>query len=315
MKRYFLFDLDGTVADNGEGILKSAQYALDAFGIHNEPEERLRRFVGPPLHESFMELYGFSREQAFAAVEKYRERYRGKGVYENQLYPGMGALLERLSQQAVVCLATSKPEVFARTILETRQVLPCFQVVVGAELDGSRTDKAEVIQAVLEKLGHPPKEQAVMIGDRKHDILGAKKVGLESIGVQYGFAPPGELEEAGAEWIVPTVADLEKLCLSLCGAGIRRRGKWQRKCWLWWTCRTTSSPEAWAPQRPRPLCPRWWRKSRGSGGRCSTPRTPTGRITSPNPGGAKPAGGALPEGHLGLAAGAPGGGGARQHPH
>ena len=138
---------------------------------------------------------------------------------ENQLYPGMGALLERLSQQAVVCLATSKPEVFARTILETRQVLPCFQVVVGAELDGSRTDKAEVIQAVLEKLGHPPKEQAVMIGDRKHDILGAKKVGLESIGVQYGFAPPGELEEAGAEWIVPTVADLEKLCLSLCGAG------------------------------------------------------------------------------------------------
>ena len=211
MKRYFLFDLDGTVADNGEGILKSAQYALDAFGIHNEPEERLRRFVGPPLHESFMELYGFSREQAFAAVEKYRERYRGKGVYENQLYPGMGALLERLSQRAVVCLATSKPEVFARTILETRQVLPCFRVVVGAELDGSRTDKAEVIQAVLEKLGHPPKEQAVMIGDRKHDILGAKKVGLESIGVQYGFAPPGELEEAGAEWIVPTVADLEKL--------------------------------------------------------------------------------------------------------
>ena len=219
MKRYFLFDLDGTVADNGEGILQSAQYALDAFGIHNEPVERLRRFVGPPLYESFMELYGFSKEQAFAAVEKYRERYRVKGVYENQLYPGMQELLARLSQRAVVCLATSKPEVFARTILETRQVLPCFQVVVGAQLDGSRTDKAEVIGEVLRQLDHPPKEQAVMIGDRKHDILGAQKAGLDSIGVEYGFAPPGELAEAGAQWIVPTVAELEKLCLSLCGAG------------------------------------------------------------------------------------------------
>ena len=217
--RYLLFDLDGTITDPKVGITTCVQYALDSFGIHEPDLDKLEPFIGPPLKASFMEFYSFDDRQAQAAVEKYRERYRGKGVYENQLYPGMGALLERLSQQAVVCLATSKPEVFARTILETRQVLPCFQVVVGAELDGSRTDKAEVIQAVLEKLGHPPKEQAVMIGDRKHDILGAKKVGLESIGVQYGFAPPGELEEAGAEWIVPTVADLEKLCLSLCGAG------------------------------------------------------------------------------------------------
>lgn len=216
MKRYFLFDLDGTVADNGEGILKSAQHALDSFGIHNQPEELLRRFVGPPLHQSFMELYGFSRDQAFAAVEKYRERYRVKGVYENHLYPGMAQLLERLSQRAAVCLATSKPEVFARTILEMQQVLPCFQVVVGAELDGSRTDKAEVIRAVLEQLGNPPKEQAVMVGDRKHDILGAQAVGLESIGVGYGYAPAGELEDAGAHWIVPTVEELERLCLSLC---------------------------------------------------------------------------------------------------
>lgn len=219
MKRYFLFDLDGTIADNGEGILKSAQYALDAFGIHNEPEERLRRFVGPPLHQSFMEFYGFSQEQAFAAVEKYRERYRVKGVYENQLYPGVRALVEELSRRAKVCLATSKPEVFARKILEMQQVLPCFDVVVGAELDGSRTDKVEVIQAVLKALGDPPKEQVVMVGDRKHDILGAKALSLQSIGVEYGFAPPGELEEAGADWIVPTVEGLQTLCLSLCGAG------------------------------------------------------------------------------------------------
>ena len=163
MKRYFLFDLDGTVADNGEGILKSAQYALDAFGIHGEPEERLRRFVGPPLHESFMEFYGFSRDQAFAAVEKYRERYRVKGVYENRLYPGMKQLLETLSQKAAVCLATSKPEVFAKVILDMGGVLPCFQVVVGAELDGSRTHKAEVIEAVLDRL---PTARATQTDDR-----------------------------------------------------------------------------------------------------------------------------------------------------
>ena len=216
MKQYFLFDLDGTIADNGEGILKSAQYALDAFGIHNQPEAKLRQFVGPPLDESFRELYGFSQEQALEAVKKYRERYHVKGVYENKLYPGVAHLVKTLSQRGSVCLATSKPEVFARKILEMQGILPNFQVVVGAELDGTRTNKAEVIQAVLEQLGAPPKSQAVMIGDRKHDILGAKAVGLESIGVEYGFAPEGELQAAGADWIVPTVEALEKLCLSLC---------------------------------------------------------------------------------------------------
>ena len=219
MKRYFLFDLDGTLADNGEGILKSAQYALDFFGIHNEPQERLRAFVGPPLDESFRELYGFSQEKAWEAVAKYRERYAVKGVFENHLYPGVREGLERLSQRAVLCLATSKPEVFARLILEMNGILPLFQVVVGAQLDGSRTHKAEVIGAVLEQLGHPPKGQAVMAGDRKHDILGAKKAGVQSIAVEYGFAPPGELAAAGADWIVPTVAELEELCLALCQEG------------------------------------------------------------------------------------------------
>ena len=216
MKRYFLFDLDGTVADNGEGILKSAQYALDHFGIHDQPEEKLRQFVGPPLDQSFREIYGFSQEQALQAVAKYRERYATQGVLENQLYPGIRHLLEALEGRGMRCLATSKPEVFARRILEMQGVLPLFDVVVGAELDGTRTDKCQVIQAVLEQLGNPPLDQAVMIGDRKHDILGAKAAGLESVGVEYGFAPPGELEEAGADWIVPTVEELERLCLILC---------------------------------------------------------------------------------------------------
>lgn len=215
MKRYVLFDLDGTVADNGEGICKSAQYALDFFGIHHEPVENLRRFVGPPLQESFQVLYGFSPEEAKAAVEKYRERYRVKGVYENKLYPGIPALLEELSRRAVVCLATSKPEVFSRKILEMGDVLPYFTRAVGSELDGRRTDKAEVIQEVLRQLGNPDRAQAVMVGDRKHDILGAKACGVESIGVAYGFAPERELEEAGADHIVPTVEALRGLLWQL----------------------------------------------------------------------------------------------------
>lgn len=215
MKRYVLFDLDGTVADNGEGICKSAQYALDFFGIHHEPLENLRRFVGPPLQESFQVLYGFSPEEAKIAVEKYRERYRVKGVYENKLYPGIPALLEELSRRATVCLATSKPEVFSRKILEMGGVLPYFTRVVGSELDGRRTDKAEVIQEVLRQLGNPDRAQAVMVGDRKHDILGAKACGLESIGVEYGFAPERELEEAGADHIVPTVEALRGLLWQL----------------------------------------------------------------------------------------------------
>lgn len=215
MKRYVLFDLDGTVADNGEGICKSAQYALDFFGIHHEPVENLRRFVGPPLQESFQVLYGFSPEKAKIAVEKYRERYRVKGVYENKLYPGIPALLEELSHRAAVCLATSKPEVFSRKILEMGGVLPYFTRAVGSELDGRRTDKAEVIQEVLRQLGNPDRAQAIMVGDRKHDILGARACGVESIGVEYGFAPERELEEAGADHIVPTVEALRGLLWQL----------------------------------------------------------------------------------------------------
>ncbi len=215
MKRYVLFDLDGTVADNGEGICKSAQYALDFFGIHHEPVENLRRFVGPPLQESFQVLYGFSPEKAKIAVEKYRERYRVKGVYENKLYPGIPALLEELSHRAAVCLATSKPEVFSRKILEMGGVLPYFTRAVGSELDGRRTDKAEVIQEVLRQLGDPDRAQAIMVGDRKHDILGARACGVESIGVEYGFAPERELEEAGADHIVPTVEALRGLLWQL----------------------------------------------------------------------------------------------------
>ncbi len=217
MKKYFLFDLDGTITDTGKGIMKSAQYALDEFGFFHEPKEKLRRFVGPPLDQSFREFYGLSQEQALAAVEKYRERYREKGVFESPLYPGMKELLEELSDKAALCLATSKPLYFARQILEMRGITSYFTLTAGANLDGTMTDKAQVIGEALRQLGNPPREEAVMIGDRRQDIVGAKAQGLETIGVRYGYSEAGELESAGAFRIVPTVEALRELCLMLCG--------------------------------------------------------------------------------------------------
>lgn len=216
MKKYFLFDLDGTIADTGEGITKSVQYALDYYGIYNEPEESLKRFVGPPLHKSFEMFFGFSPSQAMEAVEKYRERYREKGVYESPLYPGMKGLLEELSRKATLCIATSKPEHFANKILELRDVKKYFTVIVGANMDGTRTDKAEVISEVLNRLKNPPLSHVVMIGDREHDIIGASTCGLESVGVKYGFSVEGELERAGAAHVVSEVSELQELCLRMC---------------------------------------------------------------------------------------------------
>lgn len=215
MKKYFLFDLDGTITDTGEGIMKSAQYALDGFGICNEPEKNLKRFVGPPLDYSFMNFYGLTEEQAWQAVDKYRERYREKGVFESPLYPGMDELLAELSGSVSVCLATSKPIYFAEQIIKMREIDKYFTVVVGANLDGTMTDKAQVIGEVLRQLGSPDKSEVIMIGDRRQDVIGAKLQEIECIGVKYGYSEPDELKSAGADYIVETPVELKELCRSL----------------------------------------------------------------------------------------------------
>ena len=198
MKKWFLFDLDGTLTDNSEGIIKSARFALEKFGILDAPDSTLRRFIGPPLHQSFMEFYGFSEEKAFEAVDLYRVRYREKGVHENNLFPGLKEMLENLREKgAGLCVATSKPLVFTEMILKQHGIYDLFAHVVGANLDGSMTDKTEVIGEVLRRIGHTG-EEAVMVGDRSFDIVGANNCGLKSVGVYFGFAEPGELEAAGA---------------------------------------------------------------------------------------------------------------------
>ena len=215
MSTWFLFDLDGTLTDNSEGIIKSARFALDRMGYPNEPDGVLRRFIGPPLHDSFMNFYGFSKEKAFEAVDNYRVRYREKGVYESELFPGLREMLLALREKdAKLCVATSKPLVFTEVILKQHDVYDLFEFIVGANLDGSLTDKTEIIREVLRRIGETG-EPAVMVGDRSFDIVGANNCGIQSVGVYYGFADPGELEEAGATYIANTVPELQEILLSL----------------------------------------------------------------------------------------------------
>lgn len=209
MKQYLLFDLDGTLTDPMVGITSSVQYALEKFGIHVRYLKELIPFIGPPLAESFQKFYGFSKEDAEKAIQYYREYYAPKGIFENEVYEGIPEMLAHLTEAGFTLLvATSKPTVFARKVLKHFGMVDYFSFVGGSELDGSRTKKAEVISYILKTCGIEAKE-AIMIGDRRHDIEGGKACGLESVGVLYGYGTEQELTEAGADHIIRTVAELE----------------------------------------------------------------------------------------------------------
>ena len=206
MIQTILFDFDGTLFDTGEGILRSVQYALEGFGIHETDTARLRKFVGPPLLDSFSELYAMTPEQAQAAVARYRERYLPVGIYECTLYPGIPELLERLRAHGFrVAVATGKPTPMACSILQRFDLERLFDCVIGCEYDGSRSTKAEVVAAVLAET-HTPPEAALMVGDRKYDVTGAAAcgehraasdgdgaVGIEGLVVGIAAAPYGHI--------------------------------------------------------------------------------------------------------------------------
>ena len=209
MADYILFDLDGTLTDPGEGITNSVAYALKKYGIEVEDKTALNTFIGPPLHESFQKYYNFSILQSFDAVTKYREYYRDCGIFENRVYDGVIDMLASLKAAGkCVIMATSKPTVFARRIAEHYGFEKYFDIIVGSELDGKRVDKAEVIEEALKQAGDPAPEKCIMVGDRLHDIAGAKKNSLFSVGVLYGYGSEEELKDAGADVIVETVAEL-----------------------------------------------------------------------------------------------------------
>lgn len=214
MYRTVFFDLDGTITESGIGITRSVAYALKKYGIEEQDQQKLDLFIGPPLIDSFMKHYGFSKEQAVEAVAHYREYYAVTGIFENRVYDGVRELLAKLNAAGVRCvLATSKPEHYALQILEHFDLSKYFPLAAGATMDERRTNKTDVLAYAMEKAGCTPGASAVMVGDREHDVLGAKQNGLSCIGVLYGYGSREELTEAGALALAETPYELAALLL------------------------------------------------------------------------------------------------------
>lgn len=212
-RKYLFFDLDGTLTDPMQGITRSVRYALRHFGIEVADLRELTPFIGPPLADSFKERYGMTDTEAETAVAKYREYYAPKGIFENEVYPGIPSLLaDTAAAGCVNVMATSKPTPFARQIAAHFGLEPYFRLISGSTLDGRRTTKADVIRHALGELQIAPRE-AVMIGDRRYDVEGAAETGLDSIAAGWGYAQPGELEAARPGRFAPDVAALRHLLL------------------------------------------------------------------------------------------------------
>lgn len=215
MIKYLFFDLDGTLTDPKEGITKSVAYALESFGQHVENPDDLLMFIGPPLKWSFMEYAGLSDGQADMAVEKYRERFKDTGIFENGVYEGIERMLDKLKKAGFkLVLATSKPIIFADRILKHYGIEKYFEAAFGSELDGTRTDKAEVIEYAMNRTGAEP-ENTIMVGDRSHDVIGANKNNIRTIGVLFGYGNREELLEAGAYRLAENVAELEDMLINI----------------------------------------------------------------------------------------------------
>lgn len=208
MYDYILFDLDGTISDSSEGITKGIQIALKSLGIE-EDRESLRKFIGPPLKYSFSHFYDFDEETTERGIKAYRAYYAETGLFENEPYEGIDKLLKRIKDSGrKLAVATSKPETFSIQILEKFGLAQYFDIIGGASLDAKKGDKAEIVEEVLAKFGNPDKSKVVLVGDTKFDANGAAQVGIDCIGVLYGFGTRESLEEAGAKYIAETIDDI-----------------------------------------------------------------------------------------------------------
>lgn len=209
MYKTILFDLDGTLTDPGIGITNSVMYALSRYGITVAKRSELYRFIGPPLYDSFRGFYGFSHEDAEAAVALYREYFSDKGLYENEVYEGVPIMLSRLKKSdKKLVVATSKPEPYALKILDHFGLSSYFDHICGATFDASRNRKSDVIAYALNTAGVTDTVSVIMVGDREHDINGARDNGIASVGVLYGYGSRDELVAAGADHIAATPYDI-----------------------------------------------------------------------------------------------------------
>lgn len=212
MKQYILFDLDGTLTESAPGIINSLKYALERLGIKDYDRAILDRFIGPPLAVSFEKFFGFTGEKCNNAIKIYREYFSEKGLFENSVYPGVEDMLARLKSAGFkLAVATSKPEVFARRILDKFGLSGYLDVIHGIPLDNEHMTKAQVIERTMNELGVSEKQSALMVGDRDYDVAGAHQNGIECLGVTYGYGSLGELKGAGAEYIAVSAADVVKV--------------------------------------------------------------------------------------------------------
>lgn len=213
--KYVIFDLDGTIADPKVGITTCAKFALKEMGYESKAEQDLTWMIGPPLLNTFMKIAGCDEVEGKRLIDKYRERYRVSGVHENTLYPDIENLLKHLKDVGkILAIASSKPTLFVEQILDDFNLREYFDVVQGSDMAGKYVEKEDVLKITLSELGiaeNANLSQAIMIGDRKFDILAAKKLGLKSIAVTYGYAVEGEWNNLKADAFVSSPSEMISL--------------------------------------------------------------------------------------------------------
>lgn len=211
---YIIFDLDGTLIDPKIGQINSVDYALKSFDIYEFNKEILSRFIGLPLKESFAKYYNFNEEQIEKGIKKYREYFINKGIEQAEIYDGVLEMLQELNKNNLkVIMATSNPTLFARKIAKTYRIEKYFYDICGSNMDGSRVLKQEIIAYAIKRNNIKELEKVVMVGDRLHDIVGAKENKIDSIGILYGYGSEKEINDAKPNYYVKTVEDLKVLLI------------------------------------------------------------------------------------------------------